>query len=373
MNKIAERCFSFAGFLFYILAGTGLLRTVAVIVGKMGGGNKEYLYAVAVIAAAGLLLIYLPLRFLSMRITVFCKRSTLPGKMEWFDWCLCLLFEFLLVLLRFLWIPISVKADIPLWFYQNLFCQIFTVLCFYIGLRRIGNRMMAIGSSLAVLLMPSFINSINVRETQNLSAAVIGFLLLLFTVIMKDDLRRILLFTIICTAGMTVHFRFGVCLQSRSMVPAEYVIIILFYLFACTGCLIQNEANTFVVLMYQLPFVLLFIISYFYKAKIQEQGLMHILLGISAGGAVSQILLSGQKDTERSRDMNNEERKTENCSDVMPDTPQKKKPAPGEYLENPLPVPKRHVKKEMGYAFEPESEKLCYDVSVSEDDDFDLP
>lgn len=49
-----------------------------------------------------------------------------------------------------------------------------------------------------------------------------------------------------------------------------------------------------------------------------------------------------------------------------------KKVKPGEYLENPLPVPKRHVKKEMGYGFEPEPDKMHYDVSVPDEDDFDL-
>ncbi|MBR2948295.1 MAG: hypothetical protein IKC46_00380 [Lachnospiraceae bacterium] len=49
-----------------------------------------------------------------------------------------------------------------------------------------------------------------------------------------------------------------------------------------------------------------------------------------------------------------------------------KKVKPGEYLENPLPVPKRHVKKEMGYGFEPAPDKMHYDVSVPDEDDFDL-
>ena len=37
------------------------------------------------------------------------------------------------------------------------------------------------------------------------------------------------------------------------------------------------------------------------------------------------------------------------------------KPAPGEYLDNPLPVPKRHVRKEMNYAFEPQRYILSAD------------
>lgn len=45
---------------------------------------------------------------------------------------------------------------------------------------------------------------------------------------------------------------------------------------------------------------------------------------------------------------------------------------PGEYLDNPLPVPKRHIKKEMSYGFEPKEDQMFYDISVSDQDDFDI-
>lgn len=43
------------------------------------------------------------------------------------------------------------------------------------------------------------------------------------------------------------------------------------------------------------------------------------------------------------------------------------------YIENPLPLPKRHVKKEMDYGFEPDCDLMKFDVMVEENDDFDLP
>ncbi|NLL79149.1 MAG: hypothetical protein GX234_05060 [Clostridiales bacterium] len=43
------------------------------------------------------------------------------------------------------------------------------------------------------------------------------------------------------------------------------------------------------------------------------------------------------------------------------------------YIENPLPVPKRHVKKEMTYAFEPDAAHMCYDYEVfPENSDYDI-
>ena len=40
------------------------------------------------------------------------------------------------------------------------------------------------------------------------------------------------------------------------------------------------------------------------------------------------------------------------------------------FLENPLPLPKKRVKKSMDYAFVPETSQMKYDVEVSETDDF---
>lgn len=41
-------------------------------------------------------------------------------------------------------------------------------------------------------------------------------------------------------------------------------------------------------------------------------------------------------------------------------------------IENPLPLPKKHVKREMTYAKEVEGAEMEFDISVAEDDDFDI-
>ncbi|MDE6606642.1 MAG: hypothetical protein K2K54_02650 [Lachnospiraceae bacterium] len=42
------------------------------------------------------------------------------------------------------------------------------------------------------------------------------------------------------------------------------------------------------------------------------------------------------------------------------------------FIENPLPLPKKHVKKTMDYRFIPDREQMNYDVEVDKNDDFDL-
>ncbi len=42
------------------------------------------------------------------------------------------------------------------------------------------------------------------------------------------------------------------------------------------------------------------------------------------------------------------------------------------FIENPLPLPKKHVKKTMDYGYEFPEEQLYFDIEISEDDDFDF-
>ncbi len=42
------------------------------------------------------------------------------------------------------------------------------------------------------------------------------------------------------------------------------------------------------------------------------------------------------------------------------------------FIENPLPLPKKHVKKEMDYQYEIADDKMKYDIEVDENDDFDI-
>ena len=47
------------------------------------------------------------------------------------------------------------------------------------------------------------------------------------------------------------------------------------------------------------------------------------------------------------------------------------KPKP-RYIENPLPLPRKHVAREMDYRYTVEEKDMKYDVEVPDDDDFDV-
>ncbi len=59
----------------------------------------------------------------------------------------------------------------------------------------------------------------------------------------------------------------------------------------------------------------------------------------------------------------------ENDEELHNKAEQEKKPR---FIENPLPGPKKHVRKSMDYAFVPDNSKMYYDVRVADSDDYDL-
>lgn len=43
-----------------------------------------------------------------------------------------------------------------------------------------------------------------------------------------------------------------------------------------------------------------------------------------------------------------------------------------ELIENPLPLPKKHEKREMDYQYQVAEDKMKFDVEVADGDDFDI-
>lgn len=135
-------------------------------------------------------------------------------------------------------------------------------------------------------------------------------------------------------------------------------------------------------------------------APLQEQGMRFIFLGVMAGFGIGQTLYASkaeekrggqeekdgwavdvaspmmlafvddfEEDGDAAMDERADVRKAETKEEQGRQDGAKK---PGSWLDNPLPVPKRHVKKEMTYAFEPDPDQMFYDIPVSELDDFDI-
>lgn len=131
-----------------------------------------------------------------------------------------------------------------------------------------------------------------------------------------------------------------------------------------------------------MPLVFVVLAELLGDAPLQEQGIRFVLLGVMAGYGILQTISVSVTDEEQSgieveenegEEMaEREELKKNKPVDSEGMKQEKQKPRPGTWLDNPLPVPKRHVKKELEYGFEPSPDQMFFDIPVSDQDDFDI-
>ena len=114
------------------------------------------------------------------------------------------------------------------------------------------------------------------------------------------------------------------------------------------------------------PFILMavvmgvFVFSGVTTENMNGSYILYVLLAILASVSITELFC--REDLVRIRPERNEEKKEvdiQNTTKV-------------EYIENPLPVPKKHVRKTMDYAFIPDESQMKYDIPVSDKDDYDL-
>lgn len=148
----------------------------------------------------------------------------------------------------------------------------------------------------------------------------------------------------------------------HSPLLSEYTLALSAYLAALLPLFFERAQKTRETVRWILPFLFLFITEQAASVGLQGQALRFLALSATAGAAVTGIfvcrepaaigvIMKGKKTALEKSTVS---------------------PAPGEYLDNPLPVPKRHVRKEMNYGFEPAPEQMYYEIPVADNDDFDV-
>lgn len=148
----------------------------------------------------------------------------------------------------------------------------------------------------------------------------------------------------------------------HSPLLSEYILALLAYLTAFLPLFFERAQKTRETVRWILPFLFLFITEQAASVGLQGQALRFLALSATAGAAVTGIFVCREP---AAIGVIMKCRKTALEKSTV-------SPAPGEYLDNPLPVPKRHVRKEMNYGFEPAPEQMYYEIPVADNDDFDV-
>ncbi len=124
--------------------------------------------------------------------------------------------------------------------------------------------------------------------------------------------------------------------------------------------------------------LLLSVMAYFHiPADNMDAGMISLIVGSIVGGVGIRECICGGKVVREEVQVVQESQYVDAAYDEK--APQDmgnwtlvETPKPVKYIENPLPLPKKHVKKVLDYSVEPQEEWMHYDIDVQEDDDFDL-
>lgn len=124
---------------------------------------------------------------------------------------------------------------------------------------------------------------------------------------------------------------------------------------------------------------LLCVMDYFQiPAQNMDAGMISLVVGSILGGIGIRECFAGGMIEEAAVDdtivQSPEEVEAVNKEEdlKMEDLKMEEAPKQVKYIENPLPLPKKHVKKVLDYSVHPQEAYMHYDIDVAEDDDFDL-
>ena len=108
--------------------------------------------------------------------------------------------------------------------------------------------------------------------------------------------------------------------------------------------------------------------------EMDSKGLLVLFYSIMAGIGISESLCRNREPVYENISLPVKE-KTEMKQPYkgIPNGQERKQEGPSRYIENPLPLPKRHERRNLSYGYEPGEDEMYYDLEVPDEDDFDLP
>lgn len=109
-------------------------------------------------------------------------------------------------------------------------------------------------------------------------------------------------------------------------------------------------------------------------AELDGQLLLYILFAVLSGCGAASVLSPREEREEEKEELAGEDVIPESKpKSVVIHVPSKEAEAPQvKFIENPLPLPKKHVKKTLDYGLTESSDRDDFDFSVADDDDFDI-
>ena len=108
--------------------------------------------------------------------------------------------------------------------------------------------------------------------------------------------------------------------------------------------------------------------------EMDSKGLLVLFYSIMAGIGISESLCRSREPVYENISLPVKEKTEMKLSHKrIPNGQERKQEGSSRYIENPLPLPKRHERRNLSYGYEPGEDEMYYDLEVPDEDDFDLP
>ena len=148
-----------------------------------------------------------------------------------------------------------------------------------------------------------------------------------------------------------------------------YFLPLLFFAFFYVFGFFEQKGNLGIIWI--VPFVFLLVSDLLFGTTMEKQTITLLYWGVFAGMGVHSMCCFDREKKKKQKG-----RSKRNAPDLLREEAAQENvsfPLPGEPIPNPLPGPKKHIPKEMDYAFEPDAADMRYDIeNLEEADDFDL-
>jgi hypothetical protein len=325
-------------------------------------------------------------------------------------------------LIAYVYRYVGVKPEMFVWFNLVLSCVLYIII--FAMLKNIFDEFTACVPLAFLSFSPASFSNIALGSIDYLKFLIVSVLLLIVIKLLatSKEVSSFPVFGLVLTHLFVITFMFVIpMLSSKSMAVSftfgpgkEKLLFSLFdniYIFAAVLiCILIAEFNYLFSesdRLSPISFIWLIALTFFlftnnalFHTSWPDMPLMKVLFATFAGLGLSGLIFGDKCSSEFAEDFYDElesrefDKQAENTTwisrsesaklltaettkvkettkeEITPETETPVKKV--ELFENPLPLPKPHVRKEIEYKIEPDSDKMSFDIEIKENDDFDL-
>lgn len=278
--------------------------------------------------------------------------------------------------------------------YLQLVLQMAALVLFYLAIRQMWSFVPALAVTSALITFPQFLSSLMVLDESNLFLVVLNLTLLFTAILLGRTARDAMVRFSYAVLFLVIGIEMGLAIYLDIFFAAAAVLTLILLMAVKRPKPAKGmQRRPLQLIVYLVGACGGFVLGTLSSSRLYEEGYLAVLqiyldtqldqIGQVTNYAPPMLLLFAifllaavvfvvRGHVEKEAGALDDKEMPESIQIKELESFEEQKPKVN-YIENPLPLPKPHVKKEMNYGFDPPSVRMKYDIWVSENDDYDIP